>query len=138
MPGARVRFIDEAGRHLMIVERDGQRRRTGVRLDPPKPIPQAWRAREGRWTLLEREGEITTLAEPALTIVDGRLQLEFLGLLEHPPMPVVMALEPLDDHRARIEGLARGQGVVIEIRGQGEDERLWWLGREFVRGGYAD
>lgn len=133
IPGARVRFVDEAGHHLMIVERDGQQRRTGVRLDPPQPIPEAWRAREGRWTLVERDGEITTLREPALTIVDGRLHLEFLGLLEHPPMPVVMALQPLDDQRARIEGLARGQGVIIEIRGEGERERLWWLGREFVR-----
>jgi hypothetical protein len=65
--------------------------------------------------------------------VDGRLTLEYLGLLELPPLPVVMALRPLDDRRARIEGLARGQGVTVEVRGEGANERLWWAGREFER-----
>jgi CubicO group peptidase (beta-lactamase class C family) len=133
MPGARVRFIEEAGQQLMLIERDGVARRTGVRLDPPAPIPAAWRAREGRWDVIEQPGEISTMREPSLTIVDGRLRIEYLGLLEHPPLPVVMALRPLDDRRARIEGLARGQGVVVEVRGEGENERLWWAGREFRR-----
>jgi CubicO group peptidase (beta-lactamase class C family) len=133
LPGARVRFVDEGDLHLMVVERDGQLRRTGVRLDPPASIPEAWRAREGRWTLLERPGEVANIREPELRIVDGRLTLEFLGLLEQPPLPIAMALRPLDDHRARIEGLARGQGVIVEVRGEGADERLWWAGREFER-----
>jgi CubicO group peptidase (beta-lactamase class C family) len=133
LPGARVRFVDEGDLHLMVVERDGQLRRTGVRLDPPASIPEAWRAREGRWTLLERPGEVANIREPELRIVDGRLTLEFLGLLEQPPLPVAMALRPLDDRRARIEGLARGQGVIVEVRGEGANERLWWAGREFER-----
>jgi CubicO group peptidase (beta-lactamase class C family) len=133
LPGARVRFVDEGDVHLMVVERDGQLRRTGVRLDPPAPIPEAWRAREGRWTLLERPGEVSNIREPELRIVDGRLTLTFLGLLEQPPLPIVMALQPIDDRHARIEGLARGQGVILEVRGEGADERLWWAGRELQR-----
>lgn len=133
LPGATVRFVDEGDLHLMVVERDGVLRRTGVRLDPPEDIPEAWRAREGRWTLLERPGEVASIREPALRIVDGRLTLEYLGLLELPPLPIAMALRPLDDRRARIEGLARGQGVIVEVRGEGANERLWWAGREFER-----
>jgi CubicO group peptidase (beta-lactamase class C family) len=133
LPGARVRFVDEGGLHLMVVERDGQLRRTGVRLDPPEAIPESWRAREGRWTLIERPGEVSNIREPELRIVDGRLTLQYLGLLEQPPLPVVMALRPLDDRRAQIEGLARGQGVIVEVRGEGPNERLWWAGREFER-----
>ena len=133
LPGARVRFLDEGKLHLMIVERDGQLRRTGVRLDPPVPIPEAWRAREGRWTLVEQPGEVSSIREPELRIREGRLMLEYLGLLEQPPLPVAMALRPIDDQHARIEGLARGQGVMVEIRGEGPDERLWWAGREFER-----
>lgn len=135
LPGARVRFVDEGGLHLMVVERDGQLRRTGVRLDPPAEIPEAWRAREGRWTLIERPGEVSNIREPELRIIDGRLTLECLGLLEQPPLPLAMALRPIDDRRARIEGLARGQGVIVEVRGEGANERLWWSGREFARVG---
>jgi hypothetical protein len=54
-------------------------------------------------------------------------------LLEQPPLPIVMALQPIDDRHARIEGLARGQGVILEVRGEGADERLWWAGRELQR-----
>jgi CubicO group peptidase (beta-lactamase class C family) len=133
LPGARVRFVDEGDVHLMVVERDGELRRTGVRLDPPAAIPEPWRAREGRWTLIEQPGEISSIREPELRIVDGRLTLEYLGLLEQPPLPVVMALRPLDDRRARIEGLARGQGVIVEVRGEGANERLWWAGRELSK-----
>jgi CubicO group peptidase (beta-lactamase class C family) len=143
LPGAHVRFIDEGGHHLMVVQRGEKTRRTGVRLDPPAPLSEAWRAREGRWQLIERPGEVSTIREPALRISEGRLTLEFLGLLEYPPMPVVMVLRPLDDQHARIEGLARGQGTAVEIRcadpqppaspNECEHERLWWAGREFER-----
>ncbi|PRP95403.1 Penicillin-binding protein 4 [Enhygromyxa salina] len=135
MPGARVRFLDEAERHLMVVQRGEKQRRTGVRLEPPAPLSEQWRAREGRWTLIERPGEVSTIRAPALHVVNGRLTLEFLGLLEYPPMPVAMALRPLDDARARIEGLARGQGTIVEFRdgGDGDGEHLWWAGREFCR-----
>jgi CubicO group peptidase (beta-lactamase class C family) len=133
LPGARVRFIDRDNQHLMVVERDGELRRTGVRLDAPEPIPAAWRAREGRWELIEKPGEVASIRASALRIVDGRLTFEYLGLLEQPPLPVVMALRPIDDRRARIEGLARGQGVIVEVRGEGENEHLWWAGREFER-----
>ena len=133
MPGARVRFIDESGRHLVLIERQGVRRATGVRLDPPAPIPPAWAARTGRWALLDRPGEATTVGEPSLRIVNGRLRFEYTGLLEHPPLPVVWVLDPIDDRRARIAGIGRGQGVIVEIRGEGEEERLWWAGREFQR-----
>jgi CubicO group peptidase (beta-lactamase class C family) len=133
LPGARVEFLDEADRHLIAIERDGVRRATGVRLDPPTPIPPAWEARTGRWTLLERPDEVSTVAEPALRIINGRLRFEYTGLLEHPLLPVVWVLEPLDDRRARIAGIGRGQGTIIEIRGEGDDERLWWAGREFQR-----
>jgi hypothetical protein len=44
---------------------------------------------------------------------------------------VVWVLDPIDDHRARVAGIGRGQGVIVEIRGEGEDQRLWWAGREF-------
>jgi hypothetical protein len=127
---------------LMVVERDGQLRRTGVRLDPPEAIPEAWRAREGRWTLIERPGEVTSIREvelristPAAGSGDGRLTLQYLGLLEQPPLPVVMALRPLDDRRALIEGISRGQGAIVEVRGEGANERLWWAGRELERQG---
>lgn len=137
MPGATLRFIDVElnGRthHLMAVEREGLRRRTGVRLEPPAPIPPAWQARVGKWSVIERPGESSTMRAPSLRITGGRLCLEFLGLLEHPPLPVVLALEPLDDHRARIQGLARGQGTIIEVRAQAGDERLWWAGLELQR-----
>ncbi|MFO7561743.1 MAG: serine hydrolase domain-containing protein [Enhygromyxa sp.] len=131
IPGARVRFIDEAGHHLVLIERNGVRRATGVLLEPPAPIPPAWEARTGRWTVVERRGEATTIAEPSLRIVNGRLRFEFTSLFEHPPLPVTWVLEPLDDHRARIAGIGRGQGTIVEIRGEGEDQRLWWAGREF-------
>lgn len=134
MPGARIRFIDRGEDHLMVVDRGGVLRRAGVRLaSPPPPIPPAWLARTGRWTVVDRPGEFSTIREPALSVVDGRLTLEFLGLLEHPPLPVVMALQPLDDQRARVEGLARGQGMIIEVRGEGDKERLLWSGRELQR-----
>jgi len=131
MPGAAVRFIDEAGHHFVCIERNGVRRATGVLLDPPTPIPAAWQARAGRWTRIERPGEASTVAEPSLRIVDGRLRFEYTSLFEHPPLPVVWVLEPLDDRRARIAGIGRGQGTIIEVRGEGDDQRLWWAGREF-------
>jgi len=135
LPGARVEFIDEGEHHLMVVEHQGVRRRTGVRLGPPAPIPEAWRARTGRWSVVEAAGETSSVRAPSLRIEDGRLRLEFLGLLEHPPILVVMALEVIDDRRARIQGLARGQGAIIEVRGELGDERLWWAGRELRREG---
>lgn len=133
MPGARVRFIEESGQHLVVIERDGVRRATGVRLAPAKPIPPAWQARTGRWALLGRAGEASTVAEPSLRIINGRLRFEYTGLLEYPPLPVVWVLEPIDDHRARIAGIGRGQGVIVEIRGEGADQQLWWAGRRFQR-----
>jgi CubicO group peptidase (beta-lactamase class C family) len=133
LPGARVEFLDEADRHLIAIERDGVLRPTGVRLESPAPIPPAWAARAGRWTLIERPGEVSTVAEPSLRIVGGRLRFEYTGLLEHPPLPVIWVLEPLDDRRARIAGIGRGQGTIIEIRGEAGDERLWWAGREFQK-----
>lgn len=133
MPGGRVRFLDESGRHLVLIERNGVRRATGVRLDPPAPIPEAWQARTGRWVQVGRPGEASTVAEPTLRIVNGRLRFEYTGLLEHPPLPVVWVLDPIDDHRARVAGIGRGQGVIVEIRGEGKDQRLWWAGREFQR-----
>jgi len=134
LPDARVRFVEADGRQLMAIERRGRTRPTGVRLDPPAPLSEAWRAREGRWTLVTRPGEVSTLREPELRIVNGRMRLEFLGLLEAPPLFVAMVLDPIDDRHAVIEGIGRGQGVRVEIRGAGEDERLWWAGREFRRG----
>jgi hypothetical protein len=144
MPGASIRFIDVGDAHLMVVERGGVLRRGGVRLSsPPPPIPPAWLARVGRWAVVDRPGEVTTIREPTLSVVDGRLTLEFLGLLEHPPLPVVMALQPLDDRRARVEGLARGQGMIIEVieimqsqghtSGEAHAERMSWSGRELQR-----
>jgi CubicO group peptidase (beta-lactamase class C family) len=133
LAGSRLRFLDVEGLHMMVLERDGVRRRSAVRLADPEPIPPAWKARVGSWKLIERPGEVSTIREPSLRIIDGRLRLECLGLLEHPPLPLVMVLRPLDDRRARIEGLSRGQGTIVEIRGEGEDERLWWLGRELRR-----
>ncbi|MCA9683160.1 MAG: beta-lactamase family protein [Myxococcales bacterium] len=123
----------DGDRHILLIDRDGRLRRAGVRLPAPAPISAAWRARVGRWELVPRAAEVSTIAEPSLAIVDGRLRFEFTGLLEQPPMPVVMALEPLDDRRARIQGLARGQGTIIEVRGEGADEHLWWTGRELRR-----
>ncbi|KIG19009.1 Beta-lactamase class C [Enhygromyxa salina] len=130
MPGARIRFIDVGEAHLMVVERGTVARRGGVRLPSPPPIPPAWLDRVGRWAVIDRPGEVSTIREPTLSVINGRLTLEFLGLLEHPPLPVSMALHPLDDRRARVEGLARGQGMIIEVRGEAEQERLWWSGRE--------
>ncbi len=125
---ARVEGID-----LMTSIRDDKVRRVGPRLLEPAPIPAAWIARLGAWALAERPGEVTTLRQPELVIVDGSLVLRYFGLLEQPPMPIDEVLLPLDDRRARIAGLARGQGTVIEVRGEGSDERLWWSGREFRR-----
>lgn len=133
-PGARVHFLERDGVHLMGIERGDRIRPTGVRLEPPKPIPQVWQDRVGRWTLVNRPGEVSTVREPELRIVDGRLRFEYLGQLESPPMFVAMVLEPIDDTHARVLGIGRGQGVIVEIRDEGQGERLWWAGREFRLG----
>ena len=133
LPGARVRFLERGGEHWLALERDGVSRPTAVRLGPPPPVPAAWQARLGRWHVTERPGEVSIVAEPELELVGGRLRLRFTGQLEAPPLPVVMVLEPLDDRRARIAGRGRGQGSIVEVRGEGEDERLWWSGRELRR-----
>lgn len=136
IPGSRVRFAEVEGESILVFERPGHKNRGGVLLPEPAPISESWRERLGRWELILRPGEVSTVREPTLDLADGRLRFEYLGLLEHPPMPVTMVLQPLDDRRARIEGLARGQGTIVEIRGQGEDERLVWAGREFRRQGF--
>jgi CubicO group peptidase (beta-lactamase class C family) len=133
LAGTRVRFVERAGAHRMVIERDGVARPAGVRLGPPPPIPAAWLARLGPWQIAERPGEVSIIAEPELEQVGGRLRLRCLGLLEHPPLPIVMVLEPIDDRRARIAGHGRGQGTILEVRGEGSDERLWWSGRELRR-----
>nr|WP_255216456.1 serine hydrolase domain-containing protein [Pseudenhygromyxa sp. WMMC2535] len=119
--------------HVMTFERAGRRHRAGVELPPPPPLSAAWRARLGRWEPVLAPKERAAIREPALTLSGGRLQFEFLGVLENPPVPVVMILEPLDDQRARVLGLARGQGVIIEVRDEGDGERLWWAGRSLRR-----
>ena len=134
MPGARVQFLEREGLHLMAIKRGDRLRPTAVRLDPPPPLSPAWRARLGRWTLVTRPGEVSTVREPELRLLDGRLRLEFLGLLESPPVFVAMVLDPIDDTHARIQGIGRGQGVIVEIRGEGAEQRLWWAGREFRLG----
>lgn len=132
-PNGEFGFARVEGLDLLTSLQHDRVRRVGVRLDDPLPVPPAWQARLGAWTLVERPGEATTLRQPELTIVGGYLILQYFGLLENPPMPLVEVLLPLDDQRARIAGLARGQGTVIEARGEGPDERLWWAGREFRR-----
>jgi CubicO group peptidase (beta-lactamase class C family) len=136
--GARVRFVDVEGEHLMALELDGVLRPWGVRLPPPAPIPAAWAERVGRWTVIERPGEASILSEPTLRIVAGRLLLETNGLLDEPVLPIVLVLDPIDDDRARISGNGRGQGTLIEARardqnGEPGDEALWWAGRELRR-----
>lgn len=133
MPGAVLRFLEREERALMAIERDGRLHRAAVRLDAPANIPEAWRARAGRWEQLRQPGEVSTIREPTIEVSGGRLRLSFLGLLEEPPLPVVLVLDPIDDRTARIAGLARGQGSLIEVRGEGERERIWWSGRELGR-----
>ena len=134
-PGEHLSFADVEGRHLMFLERGGRRLRSAVRLEPPGELSPAWLARVGPWRLIEREGEFSTITEPALRVVDGRLRLEFLERLDDKPMPIVLALEPLDDRRVRIAGLGRGQGDILEIREREGVEALWWAGSELVRAG---
>lgn len=126
-------FASIEGLELLTERRRDRVRRVALRLSDPTPIGAAWTARLGAWTLLERPGEVASVRAAELALVDGYLVVEVLGLLESPPIPIVEVLVPLDDRRARIAGLARGQGSVIEVRGEGPDERLWWLGREFRR-----
>ncbi len=133
MPGGVLSFAKIGDHELLTMTRNGRTRRVGVRLPEPTPIPAAWQARAGAWTLVEREGEVVAIRNARIDIQDDRLVLEYLALLEAPPMPVVEVLLPIDDQRARIAGLARGQGSVIEARGEGPNERLWWAGREFQR-----
>lgn len=128
---AALGFVERESLHLMtlVSGQPPRQRRAGVRLDPPGPIPEAWRARTGRWQPAPRPGEVSTITDVQLHVADGRLRLEFLSLLEQPPLPVVMVLEPIDDQSVRIAGLARGQGSIItaaEIDGRVE---LRWSGR---------
>ncbi|MFV8753731.1 serine hydrolase domain-containing protein [Nannocystaceae bacterium ST9] len=126
-------FARVEGLELLTSVRRDRVRRTGVRLPDPPPIPPAWIARLGAWSLVERPGEVDIVRQPELAIVDGYLVLQYLFLLDSPPTPLVEVLLPRDDRHARIAGLERGQGTVIEVRGEGSDERLWWAGREFRR-----
>jgi CubicO group peptidase (beta-lactamase class C family) len=132
-PNGELGFTRVDDLELMTNVRNGRERRTGVRLGEPPTIPPEWLARLGTWTLVERPGEVTTIRQPELAVVDGFLVFQYLLLLDIPPTPLVEVLLPLDDRRARIAGLSRGQGTVIEVRGEGPDERLWWAGREFRR-----
>ncbi len=132
-PNGEFGFVRIEGLDLLTTRRRDRVRRSGVRLDDPTPLSAAWTARLGAWTVVERPGELPSLRQPELAIVDGYLVVQYLGLLDSPPMPIVEVLLPIDDRRARLAGLARGQGTVIEVRGQAADERLWWSGREFRR-----
>ncbi len=127
-------FVRVEGLELLTGERNDRTRRIAMKLPDAAPLTPAWTARLGAWTLLERPGEVPSVREVELALVDGHLVMQLLNLLESPPLPIVEVLQPLDDRRARIAGLARGQGTVVEVRGEGSDERLWWLGREFRRG----
>lgn len=127
-------FVRVEGLELLVGERNDRTRRLAVKLPDAVPPPAVWTTRLGAWTLLERPGEVPSVRELELSLVDGQLVMQLLNLLESPPLPIVEVLLPLDDRRARIAGLARGQGTVVEVRGEGSDERLWWLGREFRRG----
>ena len=67
--------------------------------------------RGGQAAPATRPGEFSTIREPALSVVDGRLTLEFLGLLEHPPCDLEDLLVPplrlFDPTGLMISGLAR-------------------------------
>lgn len=133
LPGARLVFLDHGAGHLLVIEREGKRQRGALRLEPPAALPQAWRARVGTWELVVRPGEVSTVSEVELVIVDGRLRVEFVERLLEPPMSLVLVLEPIDDSHARIAGLARGQGDLISVIGERDEQRLMWSGTELRR-----
>lgn len=122
------------GREVLVYQRWGRRLPIGERLTP-QPLPAAWRARTGDYTLVDPVGEVADWAR------DGRIRVVerdgfLLALTEHGgKSESVMVIRPLDDTRAVVAGIGSDRGQAVRVVRQEGEERVLYSGLVLRRGG---
>ncbi|HEY6838930.1 MAG TPA: serine hydrolase domain-containing protein [Geobacteraceae bacterium] len=101
------------GRDILKAVADGKEILVGERLKPV-PIPEKWLARVGGYEIANPGDDVVLVENIRLRNDKGLLTVEYampLFLRE----PVSLALSPLSDSEAVIEGLGRGKGETIRV-----------------------
>ncbi len=127
--GFRRRMV--AGRELLVGKVGGREIRVGERLPAPPPSP-AWRARLGRYVLLDGGEDHRFVDAVELAEDGGFLLLRFHAvdaLFEQHPVIV----QPLSDDEAWLLQDLAGRGERLRWSQESGEDRLWIAGYTFAR-----
>jgi CubicO group peptidase (beta-lactamase class C family) len=122
---------DIAGSTVLAIHYEGKRFLAAVRI-APRPVPQSWLQRAGRY-VIANQGEDGTLVENLeLAYENGLLVLKYT-LPEAPDYSPGIALDPIGDDEAITPGYGRFMGETLRaivVQGQ---PRLLYSGYELAR-----
>jgi hypothetical protein len=110
----------------MAIQLDGKRLLAGVRITP-RPIPQAWLQRAGRYVIANQGEDGTLIENLALAQENGVLLLKYT-LPEAPGFAPSIALEPVSDDVAISAGLGRFMGETFRAVTVNGEQRLLYSG----------
>jgi|GEM_PF-2728743 len=113
------------GGEVIVGERNGQEILLGEKV-PPAPIPEAWRARVGRYEVVNPDREFPVV-EPTAWLEQGTLGMSYrMPLLSDKPFRV--PIRPISDTEAIILGLGRMHGETLRAVTVDGEERLRYSG----------
>jgi CubicO group peptidase (beta-lactamase class C family) len=113
-------------RQVVALHYKGQRTLAGMKISP-HPVSPAWRARTGRYVIVNKGDDGTLFEDMQLAYENGLLVLKYT-LPEAPGFTPSLALDPVSDTQAVSLGLGRFMGEtfrVINVEGQ---ERIAYSG----------
>lgn len=120
-----------AGRNTIAIRHDGRRFLAGMHI-APRPIPQAWLQRVGRY-VIANQGEDGTLIENLALIHEHSVLLLKYTLPEAPGFTPSIALEPVSDDEAISAGLGRFMGETFRAITVAGEERVLYSGYQLRR-----
>ncbi len=118
-----------AGRDVLIAHRKGRKVVAGEKFIP-KPLPDAWRQRLGRYEVVDPQPGLT-LKDVVLSLDDGLFIFKFGISLPHLPNEndrTTLALVAVNEQEAIIHGLGRGKGDTLQAIHQNGEELLNYSG----------
>ncbi len=113
--GQRYTFARVADENIIISLRGGAAVTGGFRV-PKFEVPKAWRARTGKWSIINEEGGIYSAFDLRIA-KDGAL---ILRASFGEDVSIDYALEPVDERHARVAGRGRDLGMVLRAEKQDE------------------
>ncbi len=118
-----------AGREILIAHHNDRKMLAGEKIIP-KPLPDAWQQRLGRYEVVDPQPGLT-LKDVALDVDDGLLIFKFRISMSHLPKEKgseIFALVAANDSEAIIHGLGRGRGDTLQAIHRNGEELLNYSG----------